>query len=238
MTYADLAAAQLERRALDRAAHALGELDAVVGVAADQQGELFAAVTGRHVGLADDRLQGGADAFEQVVAGFVAVAVVEALEVVEVEHDQGELAAVAVGLGDLVVQVVGEGAVVVEAGQAVGERRGGQRALALVLVALHAAEDEARQAERGETHDRLARGAGVDRLAQGGPGHKEAAEPACDHQAAELEEEHRAEQQREDEERPQVERAARQQRAGDGDERACEGRHAAHGDATTDDIGV
>ena len=62
------------------------------------------------------------DAAQQLVAGLVAVAVVELLEVVEVEHEQRELAAVAVDLGDLVVQVVDEGAVVVEAGEAVGER--------------------------------------------------------------------------------------------------------------------
>ena len=81
--------------------------------------------------------------------------VVDPLEVVEVEQDQGELASVAVDLGHLVVQVVDEGAVVVEPREPVGEGRGGELSLGVTMPSLDAAEEEARDEEQGGAEQRL-----------------------------------------------------------------------------------
>ena len=59
----------------------------------------------------------------------MAVGVVEALEVVQVQHDQAELAAVALCRAHLRAEVIDEGAVVVDTGQTVGEAGGGERRL-------------------------------------------------------------------------------------------------------------
>ena len=84
-----------------------------------------------------------------------------------------------------------------------------------VLVALHASQDEAGDAEGRQTDDRLARGGGVDRLPQGEGDDEETPDPAGYQQAAELEEEHRPEQQGKDEQGPQVEQAAGEQHGRD-----------------------
>lgn len=76
---------------LDLAADAFGDADrgAQFGVRHEHQ-EFLAAITDREIAvtaqLAGD---GGGDAFEAGVAGDMALAVVETLEVVDVEHDHG-----------------------------------------------------------------------------------------------------------------------------------------------------
>ncbi len=131
----------LDGGALDGEPQTLGELVAVRLVAADEHGELFAAVSCRDVGVAHHGAQRGPDTPERVVAGLVPVAIVEFLEVVEVEHDERELAAVAIALRDLMVEIVDEGAVVVEPREPVAERRGREQRLHLVVLALHPAQE-------------------------------------------------------------------------------------------------
>ena len=77
-----------------------------------QHDELLAAGAGDHVGVADDAHQQAGDAHEHLVAGVVAVLVVDALEVVEVEDGEAEG-----GLG--AVELAREEAAVVQAGQPV-----------------------------------------------------------------------------------------------------------------------
>ena len=66
---------------------------------AEQQQELVAADAGDHVLAARHRLQALADLLEDEVADRVAVGVVDRLEAVEVDEQQGEPAGVGVGLG-------------------------------------------------------------------------------------------------------------------------------------------
>ncbi len=205
-------------------------------VAADEHGELLAAVARRHVGVAHRVAQRRPDAPQHVVAGLVPVAVVELLEVVEVEHDERELAAVAVDLGDLVVEVVDEGAVVVEAGETVAERRGREQRLHLVVLALHPAEEQAGEEEEDHPEQGLPHDAGRRRRAEAVVQDEEVAEPEGDGEAAELEEEHGAEEEREDEERPQVVGAEQEDEARDGAESGAESGHATDRQSTAAQI--
>src|SRR5688572_30976052 len=63
--------------------------------------ELLAAVARGKVDLTDGRAQDVGEGLEDVVAGLVAVAVVDLLEVVEVGEDEREAAAEALGARDL-----------------------------------------------------------------------------------------------------------------------------------------
>src|SRR4029079_10800430 len=77
--------AQVERP--DRRANALAHLDRDrAGRVPQQHGELLAAVTGRDVVLADGADDRAGDRPQDLVADLVAVAVVEALELVDVDH--------------------------------------------------------------------------------------------------------------------------------------------------------
>ena len=154
----------------------------------------------------------------------MAVPVVELLEEVEVEHEQCQVATVAVDLGDLVVEIVDEGAVVVQAGEPVRERRRGQVALRVAGPALHAAEQQAGDEEERGAEERLAHHLRRGRRCEAVVEDEEVAEPHRDGEAAEFEEEHGCEDEREEEERPEI------PRPGDGDRGrdAGQGRHERH----------
>ena len=77
--------------------------------------ELVAADAAGDVGAADDRADALGELRQDGVAGQVADALVDRLEVVDVEHDEGELPVVAVRPGDLARERVVEEAPVVEA---------------------------------------------------------------------------------------------------------------------------
>ena len=85
----------------------------------EQHGELVAAHAEQHVGLAHraaDALGGDA---QQAVAGVVAEAVVHALEIVQVEEQQRERPAGALGAAHRLVEVLGEAGAVRQAGERV-----------------------------------------------------------------------------------------------------------------------
>jgi len=205
-------------------------------VTANEHGELLAAVARRHVGVADRGAQGGADAAQKVVAGLVAVLVVELLEVVQVQHDERELAAVAVDLGDLVVQVVDERAVVVQAREPVAQRGGRQQPLHLVVLALDAPQKqpggkEEHHAEEGLLDHRLR---GV--LAKAVVQDEEVAQPESDREAAELEEEHRGQEQREDEQGPQIRGAEHEDQGRHAEESGDQSSAAAEAEAAASEL--
>ena len=107
------------RDALDRAAGDLGGL-LLVGLDREQR-ELVAAVAGGDVVGAGPAAQGVTDAAQDLVADQVAVLLVDLLELVEVEEDQGEVAAGnARGALDLAQQALVQRRVVEAAGQPVG----------------------------------------------------------------------------------------------------------------------
>jgi hypothetical protein len=62
------------------------ELGAVAFLLGQQNGELVAAETGQHIGLAQARLQGLSDPDDQVIPSAVALSVVVVLEVVQIDH--------------------------------------------------------------------------------------------------------------------------------------------------------
>ena len=107
----------------DRLADLLGDDEGAGGVGLGQHDrELLAAVAGDDVDLAHDRRQHPAELGERRVAGDVTVRVVEALEVVGVDHEQRQVLAVALRARDLVVEPLLQVAVVAQAGELVGDR--------------------------------------------------------------------------------------------------------------------
>jgi hypothetical protein len=121
------------REALDQAVGDVG--DALLRRhVAEQEQELVAADAGDDVLAARHRLQALADLLEDDVADRVAVGVVDRLEAVEVDEEQGEPAGVGVGLG----RCGGEAVLEVDArrqlGQAVDGRRGADRAPRRLVV--------------------------------------------------------------------------------------------------------
>ena len=97
----------------------------------DDDGELLAAVAGGLVGRAADAAQAGAERLEHAVAGEVAVAVVDRLEVVDVEQDQPGRLGVALVPRDGGAEQLLQAAVVREPGQLVGDGLAAQRGVAL-----------------------------------------------------------------------------------------------------------
>ena len=102
----------------------------------EDDGELVAADAAGDVGRADDVAEPLGRLGEHGVAGEVADPVVDRLEVVEVEHDQRQLALVAIRAGHLPAQGLVEVAAVVEPGQRVhvGELAGLAEARALSIA--------------------------------------------------------------------------------------------------------
>ena len=119
----DLAPVEDERR-LERAAHALGDLPRLVGAreVLEQDGELVAAEPrGGVLGAQAGRQSLGGRA-QQLVADRVAEAVVDRLEVVEIDEDHRELTAVAPAARERQGQAILEQRPVGEAGEVVVER--------------------------------------------------------------------------------------------------------------------
>ena len=85
----------------------------------EQHHEFFAAVAGREVGNAEGIRQNHTDAAQNRVSGLVAVVVVDTFEVVQVEHQQGKIVAMALVAFDLFGQPLVETGAVVDFGQAV-----------------------------------------------------------------------------------------------------------------------
>ena len=91
--------------------------------AGQDDGELLAAVARHDVDLAPQLpLQDVGDLAQHLVTGEVAVRVVEALEVVEVEHEERQWRTVPLRLRHLLLEPLVEVAVVVEPGETVGDR--------------------------------------------------------------------------------------------------------------------
>src|SRR6478672_11162775 len=79
---------------LDRGADPAGDLlGRLAWTIRQDHRELVAAVAIRAIALADARLDGAADADEELVPGGVAISVVEPLEPIEVHHQDGDLTA-------------------------------------------------------------------------------------------------------------------------------------------------
>ena len=85
-------------------------------------GEFVAADAGDGVGLAQQRAQPLADFLDELVAGIVAERVVDLLEAVEIEHQQGDLLARAAIAGQRLGQAILEQGAVGEAGELVVQR--------------------------------------------------------------------------------------------------------------------
>ena len=81
----------------------------------EQDGELVAAEAGRGVRAADARVEAAGDLDEHLVAGGVPERVVDRLEVVEVEEDDRQAAALAAAAGDRLAHLLGEHRAVGEA---------------------------------------------------------------------------------------------------------------------------
>ena len=89
-----LAVADDERLADDRDDPLAQPADVGLALRADlDDGEFVAADAGDRVGLAQQRAQPLADLLDELVAGIVAERVVDLLEAVEIEHQQGDLLA-------------------------------------------------------------------------------------------------------------------------------------------------
>ena len=118
----------------DRGPHPLGDLLRVVRVGARQdQGEFLAARPGRGVPAADRVAELGAHALEHPVPEGMPMALVDRLEVVEVEGDQGDGGpAPAAAFCSSLAQGLLEPAVVREAGERVGLREVAQLRLLAV----------------------------------------------------------------------------------------------------------
>ena len=129
------------QRADQPARHIGGHAGGVVVDAADEQGELVAALACQQVARPDDLAQPIGDGLENRVTDLVAMLVVDALEVVEVDEEQRQLVLLGLGVphggAQLVVQrlAVGQARDAVEVGQ---PRQPGVGVQALGDVALDA----------------------------------------------------------------------------------------------------
>ena len=101
----------------------------------DERGELVAAEAADHVGRAQAPPQHLGGRAQHLVAGQVAGGVVDELEVVEVEHEQGSVLAPAVHASQLAVQPVHEPPPVEQPGERVVVGEQAQLALGLLAVA-------------------------------------------------------------------------------------------------------
>ena len=97
--------------------------------------ELVAADPGDGVGLADQGMEALADLLDEPVAGIVAQSVVDLLEAIEIEHQQGDLLAAPAVAGQGLAQAVLEQGAVGEAGELIVERLVLGRGLALLELA-------------------------------------------------------------------------------------------------------
>ncbi len=154
-------------KGLDASAHLFGH---VVGATAVRHGqdahEFLAAVAGDEVaGPAQAAGEHAADAAQAVVAGHMAVEVVEGLEVVDIEHDQRQFVPGAGMPGDFPGQGLVEVPPVGDAGQAVGPIEGGQFAVGGFQGGVAFFLGQKQQADAADEHDAVDRRLhdGVDR---------------------------------------------------------------------------
>ncbi len=132
--------AEVEGPGLDGGGHAAGDGDGMVLVldVTAQDDELVAAHAGHGVGRAHDRRDASGRLRQQLVADVVTQGVVDLLEPVEVEEQQGDQSVLALGPGQLELEVVEQQGPVGQGGQRVVGRLVGQiglEALALGHVA-------------------------------------------------------------------------------------------------------
>src|SRR5919106_3528386 len=113
-----------ERLAVGGPAELLGHGQAAlqVGLGQDEH-ELLAAVAGEGVDVADAAGDPAPELDQHLVAPLVAEAIVDQLEVVDVQHEQGQDAAEAAGALDLLLEAAFEVAVVPGPGERVGDRQ-------------------------------------------------------------------------------------------------------------------
>ena len=144
----------------ERVEHALGQRGRVgiVGERLAQHGELVAAEPGDGVGRAHDRDEPLRERHEQRVAGVVAERLVDELEAVDAELDDGERAAAALQAGEGLADAVGEEGAAREPGQRVVQRDVGEPALAAAAL----------DREAHDAGDELAAGAAVDAVVGAG----------------------------------------------------------------------
>ena len=115
--------ARAELRLRDAGAHALGDLErAGFGGVDEDRRELLAAVARHQVDVPHGALEHAGDRAERLVARAVSVEVVEGAEVVKVAEEEGEARPLLLAAFDLLAETLVEVAVVVEAGEAVGDR--------------------------------------------------------------------------------------------------------------------
>jgi len=127
----------LEDVLLDQGTHPLSHADAAFQVRLRQHDdELLAAVAGKQLFLADAALDAGSQLAEREVAAQVAQLVVDALETIQVEHDQRQRPAVTGRARQLPVQELQQVALVVDVGQGVDD---GQAVDFLVVLRLDVA---------------------------------------------------------------------------------------------------
>ena len=120
-----------------------------IGFRHDHQ-ELLAAVAGHDVGLADRFIDQPGQLGQHLVAVEVPLHVVDLLEVVDVEHGDGEPRAVAIHQGQLRAQGVVQAAAIVHAGERIGADLGeGHEVGALLADFVVGVGNLGRQAERG-----------------------------------------------------------------------------------------
>lgn len=81
--------------------------------------ELVPADPGGDIGLAADLLEQVRDPYDHLISTLMAVIVVDRLELVDIDHDDGEGDMVAVGVGDGLNMLLVEEAAVVDSGKAV-----------------------------------------------------------------------------------------------------------------------
>src|SRR5256714_12153432 len=123
------AVGRLAGRRLEVDPQALGELRRPDEIGfRRQQSELLAAVARRQVDLPGARIENRADAPEDGVAGLVAVSVVDALEIVEIDQQRRQRVAHPLGAPPFERELVVEGASVGQAGQRIGCGLGGNPA--------------------------------------------------------------------------------------------------------------
>ena len=111
----------LAKRALNRLEESLGDNEGIgeTGVGEDD-GELVTAVACRDIRFADAVSDMPCHVEEYGVSGSVSMLVVDLFEVVQVDHNKGQVSTVAAAAGDFLVQFVVKGVVVDETGHAIG----------------------------------------------------------------------------------------------------------------------
>ena len=100
----------------------------------EEDGELVPAESGRGVVAAQARAEPARDLDEQLVAGCVTEAVVDRLEVVDIEEEQRQVGPVALRANERVLDAVGEQRAVRQTGEGVVERLVGEPLLELTTV--------------------------------------------------------------------------------------------------------